>query len=106
MVEDKYQEEYVDSAMNSISSSELAPKKTSHDQVQDTSHNTSPSSQANDKEMACSLVSDHNVLENTIINVEVSLTLRLRHCEKSSLPQMSSLGCRDHSVTDPKDGIG
>ncbi|GJV86423.1 hypothetical protein Tco_1530361 [Tanacetum coccineum] len=50
------------------------------DQAQDTSHNTSPSSQANDKEMACSLVNDHNLLENTIINVE--------------------------SVTDPKDGSG
>nr|GEW51910.1 RuvB-like 2 [Tanacetum cinerariifolium] len=106
MVEEIYQEEYVDSAMDSISSSELAPKNTSLDQAQDTSHNTSPSSQANDKEMACSLVSDHNVLENTIINVEVSLTLRLRHCEKSSLPQMSFLGRRDHNVTGPKDGSG
>ncbi|GKD15824.1 pentatricopeptide repeat-containing protein, partial [Tanacetum coccineum] len=76
------------------------------DQAQDTSHNTSPSSQANDKEMACSLVSDHNLLENTIINVEVSLTLRLQHCEKSSLPKMSSLARRDQSVTDPKDGSG
>nr|GEX49736.1 hypothetical protein [Tanacetum cinerariifolium] len=102
MVEEIYQEEYVDPTMDSISSSEPAPKKT----AQDTSHNTSPSSQANDKEMACSLVSDHNVLENTIINVEVSLTLRLQHCEKHSLPHMSYLGCRDHSVTDPKDGSG
>ncbi|GKE24136.1 hypothetical protein Tco_1435648 [Tanacetum coccineum] len=78
MVEEIYEEESVDSAIDSNSSSELAPKKTLLDQVQDTSHSTPPSSQANDKEMACSSVSDHNVLENPIINDEVSLTLRCR----------------------------
>ncbi|GJZ16858.1 hypothetical protein Tco_0552981 [Tanacetum coccineum] len=41
-----------------------------------------PFSQANDKKMACSL------------------------CKKSSLTQMSFLGSRDHSITDPKDNNG
>ncbi|GJT14243.1 BEL1-like homeodomain protein 7 [Tanacetum coccineum] len=104
MVEQIYQEESVDSAMDSSSSSECAPKKTLLDQAQDTSHSTAPSSQADDKKMTHSIVSDHNVLKNPIINDEVSLTLRLQHCEKSSLPQMSSLGSRDHSLTDTKDG--
>nr|GEX52149.1 BEL1-like homeodomain protein 7 [Tanacetum cinerariifolium] len=70
MVEQIYQEESVDSAMDSSSSSECAPKKTLLDQAQDTSHSTAPSSQANDKEMARSIVNDHNVLENPIINDE------------------------------------
>ncbi|PWA99265.1 homeobox domain, POX domain-containing protein [Artemisia annua] len=106
MIEEIYQEESVDSAMDSSSSSELAPKKSLLDQAQDTSHSKTLSSQANDKEMACSIVSDHNIPESPIINYEVSLTLRLQHCEKNSLPQMSSLGSRDHSLTDPKYGGG
>ncbi|GJT58983.1 hypothetical protein Tco_1002516 [Tanacetum coccineum] len=92
MVEEIYEEESVDSLIESNSSSELTPKKMLLDQVQDTSHSTPPSSQANDKEMACSSVmqsktyhnrrpqcpvaSSHQKARNKLISIHKRVTIR------------------------------
>ncbi|XP_071689017.1 BEL1-like homeodomain protein 7 [Rutidosis leptorrhynchoides] len=89
MVEEMYQEEYVDAEMDSNSSSEITPKKTILlNRAQDIKNQsaTTISDLAHHTKMSSSIVEDHDdALKTHIINEGVSLTLRLQHVETNSL---------------------
>ncbi|KAJ0514654.1 putative transcription factor Homeodomain-TALE-BEL family [Helianthus annuus] len=105
MVEEIYQEESADAAMDSNSSSETTPKKTSLDQPRDMNPNAASSYQALHMKTAGAIVNGLDVITNPIIDKGVSLTLRLQHTDNSGLPVLSSVENHHHGLVDPRDVI-
>ncbi|XP_021989498.1 BEL1-like homeodomain protein 7 isoform X1 [Helianthus annuus] len=105
MVEEIYQEESADAAMDSNSSSETTPKKTSLDQPRDMNPNAASSYQALHMKTSGAIVNGLDVITNPIIDKGVSLTLRLQHTDNSGLPVLSSVENHHHGLVDPRDVI-
>ncbi|XP_076923231.1 BEL1-like homeodomain protein 7 [Bidens hawaiensis] len=105
MVEEIYQEESADAAMDSNSSTETTPEKTSLDQAHSMNPSATSSYQATHMKMAGHIVVGLDVIKNPTIDKGVSLTLRLPHADNSSWHHMNSLEKHSHDLVDPRDVI-